>query len=374
LAIVAMVVPFAGPSGASASSGDGRPRLGPGIAADNLNNSIVGGPRGQRVAYRFRATATARLRAINIYVINGKSGYSRGSGGRLRITLRADDGTAQHHPGRRVLARRILERPPFRAGVEVRFPTAPWLVRGRLYHVVFDNVHPRPARNYASVNGLFVYREQPRWQPAFPNLHWAQLLRVPGRDWSVERGRGRGTITPIMTLKYANGMRGGVGYMEVWYREPKMISGQHRVRQVFRVGGRSRVVSSASVRLKRINGDGPLHFTLRAADGRVVASGRVEASRVARAAAGHPGGSTWATARFGRPIRLHVGHEYGLELSTDTSTRYSIFAVRQGSTYGYGGRSIFANGHAEYRDGGRWKLFTGWGRPSREGDLQFYFR
>jgi hypothetical protein len=349
-------------------------RIGPGIAADNLNNTIVGGPKRQKVSYRFRAQMSARLDSITIYIINGRSGYSGGHGGTLRITVRPDDHTGQHRPTSKVLARKLVNRPALRAGTTYRFPDPPRLVKGRLYHVVFENVDPDPTRNYVSVDGLFVYDEQPVWQPAFPNTDWAHLVRVGDGAWSSDRGPGRGTITPIMGLNYANGQRGGVGYMEVWYREPQSISGPAKVRELFTVGGKSRTVSSAAVRLKRVSGSGPLTLSLKDASGKTIASGQVPASRIAISSASSLRGSRWARATFGRSVKLKARKKYSLVVSTASGSRYSAFPIREGGSYDYGKGSYFARGHAEYTTGSSWRLFTGWGRPSRQADLQFYLR
>ncbi len=349
-------------------------RIGPGIAADNLNNSIVGGPKRQKVAYRFRAKTTARLKSVTIYIINGKSGYSGGNGGRLRITVRPDDGTAKHNPGSKILATKVVTRPAFRAGNEYHFPEPPRLVKGQLYHVVFENVDSDPNRNYVSVDGLFVYEEQAVWQPAFPNRDWAHLVRVGGGAWSSDRGPGRGTITPIMALNYANGQHGGVGYMEVWYREPQTISGDKKVREIFTLGGKDRKVSSAAVRLKRVSGSGPLTISLKNAKGRTIASGKVPAARISLSLRTGPRGSDWARASFSRCVKVRAKRRYTLVVSSPRDSSYSAFPIREGGTYDYGEGSYFTRGHAEYTVGSGWRLFTGWGRPSRQADLQFYLR
>ncbi len=152
---------------------------------------------------------------------------------------------------------------------EYSFPSPPKLRRGRLYHIVFTNIDPSPTANFVSLDGLFVFDETARWQPAFRNTDWANLVRPEGHGWSAYRGRGEGTITPIMQLNYANGKRAGVGYMEIWVRSPRTISGNERVRQVFRVRGTHRRVSSVSVRLKRLSGTSPLVIRLIRSDGKV---------------------------------------------------------------------------------------------------------
>jgi hypothetical protein len=267
----------------------------------------------------------------------------------------------------------VVEGPEDGPGVEIAFADPAQLETGALYHVVFENVSEEPAEDFVSVNGLFVYEEQPVWQPAFANVDWAHLVRTPERDWSDDRGPGRGTITPIMGLQYADGTVGGMGYMEVWYREPQSVSGDRRVRQIFTVDGPDRLASSVSVRLKRVSGEDPLRVVLRHVDGDVVAEGEVPAERIAIADPAENGGSTWATLEFASPATLRSGETYRLQLSTVPDTEYSIFAIREGGSHGYGPATFFAAGRAEFRDGTTWRPFIGFGTPSVQGDLQFYF-
>jgi hypothetical protein len=261
--------------------------------------------------------------------------------------------------------------PSFDAGVEYRFPNPPLLRKGRIYHVVFENVDPAPTRNFVSLNGLFVFDGDPVWQPAFRNRDWARLVRNGSGSWSADRGGG--VTTPIMGLRYANGHRSGVGYMEVWVQDAVRIGGDRRVRQTFTVGGRERRVTAVAVRLKRLSGEGPLEIRLLHGD-RVIASGRVPGTRIARSSIDDRGGSTWATLDLPGRVRLRSGQHYRLVLSSGSGTQYAIHAIRQGSTYGYDRASYFSDGRAERQGNGRWRPLEGWGRPSVEADLQFYFR
>ena len=229
---------------------------GPGIGMDSLNNTRVGGPYNVSTSYRFRAATSSKLNSVRVYVIDASHpGYGAGTGGTWEITIQTDDATAAHAPSGTVLARTTME--PTEA-----FPVIAWsapasLIAGHLYHVVFENVDPDPAANYASVDGIFIYQPTSPRQPAFSDVDWGQPTRSGTGAWSDQMD-----TVPIMQLNYANGLTDGLGYMEVWVRSHKSISGDAKAREVFTVNGPSRVVGSVSVRLMRVSGSSPLTVRL----------------------------------------------------------------------------------------------------------------
>ena len=83
------------------------------VAADSLANTRIGGPYGTVLAFRFRAAWTGQVRGVRFYVVrnsDGRSGYSGGTGGTLRVALTRD---ANGRPGRRsrALAAATLDPP-----------------------------------------------------------------------------------------------------------------------------------------------------------------------------------------------------------------------------------------------------------------------
>ena len=79
-------------------------------AVNSLRNFEVGKTAGPQLAYRFRAATSSVPESVRFYVKTG-SGYSAGTGGRLRIELRRDDGTSGHMPSNTVLASGSLPDP-----------------------------------------------------------------------------------------------------------------------------------------------------------------------------------------------------------------------------------------------------------------------
>ncbi len=345
---------------------------GPGINADDLNNSLVGGPGNRQVAYRFRATDTAALSAIRVYLVTG-SGYSGGTGGRIEISVRDDDGSAAHLPSGTVLAATtyVPGTTIANSGLpRIDFASAATLEAGRLYHIVFRNVDPAPTVNYTSVDGLFTFGTLAVWQPRVSNTDWANLV-WSGGAWSADRGPGQGVITPIMELVYGNGDVGGVGYMEVWSGLPKVISGSRAARESFTVQGSDRQVAAVSVRLRRLDGGGPLILRLESGAGALIDAVSVPASALPLSAR-----PTWVSATFNSFHPLVAGQPYHLVLTASSNTHYSVYVIRKGAAFGFDPGTFFADGYAQYNAGTGWAGFDQpGGRTNLSlGDLQFYFR
>ncbi len=342
---------------------------GSGINADSLGNSVVGGAGNTRVAYRFRATESARLDSVRIYVVGPTHvGYGAGTGGTWEITVQTDDGRSGHAPSGTVLASTTYR--PADGMPLISWSSPATLTAGHLYHVVFRNVDPDPAANYASVDGLFTHGDLSIWQPILANVEWANLI-WSGGSWSDDRGAGRGVITPIMQLNYASGQEVGVGYMEVWVGLPKPISGSHSVREIFTVSGSNRAIRSVSVRLKRESGTSPLRVRLASSDGTIVEDGSIAASAISTSGRG-----AWATLMFSTTRTLVAGRQYRLVLTSAADTSYSIFVIRKGVDYHFAPTTYFADGFGQYTAGAGWVGFDQPGGAANldQGDLQFYFR
>ena len=173
--------------------------FGPLIGADSLDNFHVGGPRDSAFAYRFRAQWTGTVDSVRFYAIlnteERPKGYSGGTGGRFRVSLVADTGGADGVPGEHVLAHADYD--PTRANLfpRVRFPAPARVERGRFYDIVFTNVDPLPAENYASVNTLYQERSmsaRPRSIAADVSLLWADGVtdRTGPIEWQRDAARG----------------------------------------------------------------------------------------------------------------------------------------------------------------------------------------
>lgn len=337
---------------------------GPGIGADGLANTQVGGPNGtpgRIVSIRFRASATSALTNLRFYK-QGNTGYAGGTGGSLNISIQADDGTPSHLPTGVALASQtvVCSSTGSEPGKLVTFSSPATLIAGNLYHVVFANVDPAPATNYVSVNSTVTVTPTTPRQPLFPDTDWALLVKDTGIDWKV-----RPEFTPIMSLTYANSQTAGMGYMERCYSDYS-VDGTAEVRETFTVTGGDRTVSTVGARLRRITGTGDLTLTVATSTGAVVGSATISASSLPTGTYG-----SWAAAAFATPFKLTSGATYSFVLTTSSGTTYSVLAFRKGIAYLQPTGSYFKDGHAQQSSNG-----TSWadvaGDPG-EYDLQFYF-
>jgi hypothetical protein len=344
---------------------------GPGIAADGLANTQVGGTScgcpNLVSSFRFRAGQSSALAAIRLYIIKGRQGYSGGTGGSLTISVRPDDGSPDHRPLANALASTTVV--PQDGFPRYVFAAPASLTAGELYHLVFVNTDQAPTLNFVSVNALHVAGPagHPR-QARFADTDWAQLID-DGSGWHL-----RPDYTPILQLDYASGASEGLGYMEVWVASAKTISGSAQARERFTVSGGDRSISSVSVRLNRRSGSSPLTVRLEAGSGEVLVTGAVPAEAIGQLPPGVDGGS-WATVVFDWPRVLRDGQTYDVVLSSPADTAYSIAVIRKGSAFGFAPTTYFADGSAQYNPGGGWVAFDpGWRGPLDEGDLQLVFR
>jgi hypothetical protein len=358
----------------AAAAGVSRRIYGPAINIDTKSNRRV--TRG-RLAHRFRATTTSQVSAV-LFQARWGSGYSAGDGGRYRISINTDGRSRNHFPSSKRLTELVWS-PGGRSGQgqiqRFTFKTRPLLRKGRIYHLVFTNIHPNPSSNYISINEVYTYdRLQPR-QPRFRDGIYAVLngSSGSGADWSVDPKH-----TPSMDIVYANGRHDGIAYLNSVRADWGAISGANQVRERFTVKGRARRVTGACVRIGRQRGRSPLTIHLERAGGPVIES-RVanEAGDVAitRTGADADNGD-WVCVRFSRVHRLRARRTYSLRLSAPSDTQYSMTPLlaldSSARTLGYHMRSwSFRAGHGGERsgDGGRtWRSLY----SSFPQNMQFY--
>lgn len=326
---------------------------------DALNNTIIGGPNLQSASYRFRAVTSSNLSSIRVYIIGPThSGYGAGTGGIWKVSVQTDSGTTAHGP-----SGTILSSTTFKPVDD--FPVISWsspasLTSGQLYHVVFENIDASPTTNYASLDGVFMYSPTTPRQPRFSDIDWGQPERFGTNPWADTRN----TI-PIAALTYANGVTQGQGYMENWDQAKKTITGTAMAREIFTTTART--VSEFNVRLSRVSGTSPLNIRLETSSGTLISSCAIPAESIAISTR-----NTWGRCTFSS---VSITGAYNVVLSTPTDTKYSIYVIRKGVSYGMPSTTYFADGYAQFNSGSGWVGFDpGWSGPSTEGDLQFYFR
>jgi hypothetical protein len=349
----------------------GNLRTGSLVQADALGNTVIGGDDRTSLSFRFRASWTGTVKAIRFYVIknvNGRSGYSNGTMGTLRVALETDAGGSRHVPSGKRLASTTF-RPADRGFFpEVGFDKAPHIVAGRLYHVVFSNTDPDPERNYVSINALYSGSRLGRG-PKVPD-DFAVLEGDRGGGgatyWAPRRSDPHEYYLPIMDVVGSGGQHLGIGYMEVW--DPKPIGGGAQVRQLLRTrSGKSTRVNGVWLRVQRDHGAGDgLTISLGRASGGSIASATVDPGQVP---ASSPG---WIHVRFSKPATLPPSSDLALTLSASGSSSYEAFPVRKGIAYGFDRSTVFESGYAQFNDGDGWVGWDQWGgHDERNSDLQF---
>jgi hypothetical protein len=343
-------------------------RYGPGIGADSLANTQVGGPdcgcSNIVTSYRFRATTTSSLTSIRVY-LQGGSGYSGGTGGRIRVSVQPDNGASSHAPASTILASTtVTPGNPIRIGnlPLITFASPARLTAGRLYHLVFRNIDSNPRANFVSVNALWTRAATSPRQPGMSDVDWGQLMNT-GSGW-----KSRPNYTPILDLGYSNGVHAGMGYMEVWVGKSRSISGGSAVREVFTPRA-SRTVGAVSVRVARPGGSGALTVRLLTSGGTVLATGHVSAGAV---------GSSikWVGATLSAKVSLRAATTYQLVLTSPNGTTWSTWALERGNHYHFASTTYFSDGHGEYTTGSGWSGFDQPGGTSDavNADLQFLLK
>jgi hypothetical protein len=345
---------------------------GSGLGSDGLANTTVG-PTGNTVSYRFRATHSGVLQQVRVYLIPDHAGYAGGTGGTIQVTLNADDSTPSHNPAPTVHASYLMSNvlslaSPARYFYVLKFASPPALAAGQLYHVVFKNVDPSPTVNYLSVDALYQEVPTSPVQPTVSDTDAAVLLGDASGAWKPRPG-----YTPIYELDLQDGSSEGIGYIEGWVGAPQSISGTNAVRETFTVSGSQVKVTSAAIRLARVNGNDPLVIRLEDADGSLIEQGSVPASVVTLSSSTSPS-YVWVKYPFAATCTLLPGHTYHLVFEATSTSSYQVFPIRKGAAYGFQDTTFFHDGNAEFKQNDSWVGWTQWGVTNRlDSDLQFYF-
>lgn len=355
---------------------------GPGLNADGLANIRLGAKDGYTCDHRFLATNTGLLESIRTYIIysSSKPGYSDGTGGTVHVEIQTDDNSSSHLPSGIVLASadRVYhlttpdaDNPKFPL---FTFSPMPQLQAGTLYHAVYTNTDADPANNYVSIDHLYTSSKPTPAQPTISDTNWTTFFHSAGTNWNLAP-----EYTPILELDYADEASGGVGYMEVWSEDPKTISGDNKVREIFTVSGPDRTISNLSIRLGRESGTDNLSLRLENSDGGLIEEGNLSADNFPAPVSGDTRlNYVWATITFNTSHTLASGQTYHIVLSSPDTSAYKIFPIRKGVEYDFQPSTYFSDGYAQYTpDGSTWHLWPFWGygheTGDTEADLQFYF-
>jgi hypothetical protein len=336
--------PTAAPTPTAAVTGT----YGPGIGADSLANTQLGGTScgcaNSQSAYHFRASASGPLTSARFYIVDG-SGYAGGTGGTIRVMIEPDAGGVPS--GTALTSTTFTPGNPVKIGYlpAVTFSSPAMLTAGTLYDLVFMNVDAAPKTNYMSLDGLFTFANEA--QPGVA-ADWKQLINT-GVGWFV-----RPNYNPILDLTIG-GSHQGMGYMEVWVNAPTAIGGANEVREQF--------TASRTVTVNQV--------MLRAAGSAVTASLAGQTAIIPV-----PSSIGWATGTLAAPVTLVAGTAYQL-VFTSTGTA-STWGIERGSGYSFSPLTYFNDGFGQFstNGGSTWSGFNqpGGSKNNTNADAQFYLK
>jgi len=342
------------------------------LRGDALGNvPLLPNSYGGRVAsFRFRASISGRVTSLIYYNQNQISrGYAKGDGGIILIELRVDDGTSNHGPSETVLASCTLSS-PMSAGYFplLRFNNQVQIHAGKLYHIVFTNIHSNPAENYVSINCLHNFREKPNvnLDVGISDVDLAVLVKKDNAGIWKQRYQS----TPIFNLLFSDGKAIGQGYVSAISGWNHTVTSMNKIRETFVINGSSRQVGEVLVRVHRDSGD--LNIRLENQDGTLIEEGVFNGSDwVPDETRSNKMG--WCSYRFKTPHVLEFGKAYNLVLHSENGS-YFTFGLLKGRRYGFNSKTYFPDGWAQYstNGGGYWQDYN-YGSPTKDVDLQFYF-
>lgn len=345
-------------------------------AGDGLFNIPVGGEFKSEVAFYFVAPGDVpvnRLRFFNAYS-HEKPGYHSGTGGSLLITLSPVEGK---QPGLPIKA--VADQPVFlEKELLVPFDATATLKKGVPYEIVFRNVDRDPLVNWVSVNTMAVLAKRPRNHQSSLGVY--ERSSTGGR-WTLFKPQFE-SVVPIFTLSHSDKDQEkeqitlpGFGGMESWVSEPRRIAGPEMVRQVFKPLNET-TVENVAVRIAKEGNPGALQVSLFQED-KLLSEGSIEALSVQQIdttiAPPNRLGHDWVSIPFPAPVLLQADVEHSVRLSAPAGDAYEVFPLRDGVEFGFS--SLWPQAWAEFTISGDtgWELWSAWGKPSNQGDLQLYF-
>ncbi|MDO4685270.1 MAG: hypothetical protein Q4A92_01875 [Corynebacterium sp.] len=358
---------------------------GPGVVTQTaLGNTVVGVIDGkQRIASnRFRASESGELASVRLYWPTG-TGYSSGNGGKVKVSLVADDGSAGHFPNLSAepLAVAYYE-PKLVDGAKqddgplvplLDFDTAHPITAGETYHVVLENIDPNPAENYISSDHSITHRDNgspARWTD--PN-DWGSVIGYRNHldtdsdfTWKdlTKEGSGDNLFVPIMELKMSDGTVQGNFDMESGSVVPDRITtitSEAPVRERF-TPSENKQVKGISV-ATAVSVGGSLTWSIQDGD-EVLATGTIDQpeanfsthqTKKNEIAAYH-----WYDVTLPNTVEMHAGRTYDLVFRAEGSSEWKIGDHSNGSLYDVAWPAAFTESQAQHQHNGEWINTNHW--------------
>lgn len=280
---------------------------------------------GRPHAYRFRAEKTGyitKVRYFNRYNSGGRTGYSSGNGGTIRIEIQTNSGG--------VPSGRVLGQTGTHNGLSIgRFPLLnmdrpAYVVEGYVYHMVFNQLS---TSGWVSVNDLHFFA--PSTPLSLYDPDFASLTRKWG-SWLHRRDR-----HPIYELHYADGQVKGQGYLDAGRAYPQYVSGSSQLRQSIRAAV-SRSTTQVSFRAWNTGGGGGMTVTLESPQGDRLASTYVSAGELSTSSGDRPGAAAtrWVTKSWDRSVYLQAGTTYRVRFAA-SGGNFGFIPLQKGWRWGF---------------------------------------
>ncbi len=363
------------PGGLSINDARYRRLYGPGLyimdALADLNVGVVKGFN-YIAAHRFRASAAGKVSSVRVYWPAGP-GYSAGNGGTISIRILPDDGTPNHLPA--------MNASPLAAGTytpglllgrhvfssfndEVRLGSMTPLVAGQLYHVVYENVDPEPAKNYIGINNMVTVERNGRPARWLDPIDWASLfafraVNTPGAyTWKdATRTTNAGLFySPILQINLQDGAVIGAVDIETGNVEGERqwsINAQQSIRERFAPTS-DRSISGFSVQTATTSG-GELEWSLRDGE-QVVLSGVIKEAGINYGSQFNVnlnhGIFSWYDIALPSSVTLKKGTPYDLVFTPKGGSQWRFADEYNGSDKGFA--VSFSESQAQALVAGKW--------------------
>lgn len=362
---------------------------GPGtFTISSLANVVIGIPKTKDgpskyeyiASHRFRSLIEGKLASVRLYWPAGGN-YSNGDGGRIRVRVLPDDGSTDHLPvltasplAEFVHVPGLSSEEPKSILDEMRFTSSTTaLAKGQLYHLVFENLNPNPAKNHISIDAQSVPTNLGRPARWVDPTDWAVLMgtRRAGtngsRRWTnlTVTGSGDKLFSPIMQLTTVNGTSQGSSVLESGsvvgrldkkpdFRVRRVIAGQP-VRELFTPGTNKQVTGLSVATVATAAGSLRWRITQ---DGRELTAGRITQS-TPNYTTFERGGSVlsnfaWYDVPLPKELPLTAGSSYGVEFHAEGSSQWYFCGRRNGSVNGFTWPAAFTESNAQHLTGGTW--------------------
>jgi hypothetical protein len=402
--------------GASTASAQSIEAYGPRAAGLALNNLTVGGRWGNVISYRFRARKSGELTAVRVYWIYSfnKPGYHAGHGGTFRVSVRADDNSSNHRPSEIVMASTHvtmklcatassradgpcgqdgqLNQDGIRKTFEpIEFSRGVMIQKGKLYHVVFENIDPHPAKNWVGLDGMFHPTDVKKLFPSSAAAdEWTALLRYGKSPWEPSQ-----TTMPILSVmldggepnRAMGGKEFGFGYVAVWrhsYNQFPPVSNHIYARQIFTLTA-SRTISTINLYMGSIGGEGAMYADFKDSANKVLRTVKIDSHSLPRLAtcpwrnfygsvpAANESCSIWVKRALTQPLHLKAGQQYSIVLRSGGQATFGVNLLEKGLFYGFGKETVLSQAFSDmsYNAGKTWQPWTIWNVERSDADLQF---